>query len=44
MGYLTKMCCLLHSLSLLFKHMLKIGPTKNAAGTAVLISKGFKNR
>ena len=44
MGYLTKIGCVLHSHSLLFKDMLKIGPTKNAADTAVLIAKGFKNR
>ena len=44
MGYLTKIGCVLHSYSLLFKDMLKIGPTKNAADTAVLIAKGFKNR
>ena len=44
MGYLTNIGCVLHSYSLLFKYMLKIGPTKNAADTAVLIAKGFKNR
>ena len=44
MGYLTKIGCVLHSLSLLFKDMLKIGRTKNAADTAVLIAKGLKNR
>ena len=44
MGYLTKIGCVLHSYSLLFKDMLKIGPTKNAADPAVLIAKGFKNR
>ena len=44
MGYLTKIGCVLHSYSLLFKDMLKMGPTKNAADTAVLIAKGFKNR
>ena len=44
MGYLTRIRCVLHSYSLLFKDMLKIGPTKNAADTVVLLVKGFKNR
>ena len=44
MGSLTRIGCVLHSYWLLFKDMLKIGPTKNAADTAVLIAKGFKNR
>ena len=44
MGNLTRIGCVLHSYSLLFKNMLKIGPTKNAADTAVLIAKDFKNR
>ena len=44
MGYLTKIGCVPHCYSLLCKDMLKIGPTKNAADTAVLIAKGFKNR
>ena len=44
MGYLTKIGCFLHFYYLLFKDMLKIGPTKNAADNAVLIAKGFKNR
>ena len=44
MRYLTKIGCVLHSYSLLFKDTLKIGHTKNAADTAVLIAKGFKDR
>ena len=44
MGYLTKIGCVLHSYSWLSKDVLKIGPMKNAANTAVLIVKGLKNR
>ena len=44
MANLTTIGCVPHSYYLLFKDMLKIGPTKNAADTAVLIAKGFKSR
>ena len=38
MNYLTKIGCGLHSYSLSFKDMLKSGPTKNTADTAVRIA------